>query len=130
MASNEGYTAKLVAAFTRLQALPASTTSNYNSSLNFDGANGVGGVQMAVMATALQPSLQLKLHNNGEAGGVLNYMCGADHVKVRRETLSTFGSDTPDHQDQHIGSVYKFHYVKYSCFISGNLRFFSFYYIL
>lgn len=78
--SNEGYTEKLVQAFLKLQSGVA--PGCYSPVLAFDGANGVGGRQMALMAEALTPALQLQLYNTGDGDGVLNHLCGADHVKV------------------------------------------------
>lgn len=80
--SNEGYSNKLVQAFLKLQSGPTPADSRYSSALLFDGANGVGGLQMARMAAALAPALQLSLNNDGSSGGELNKLCGADHVKV------------------------------------------------
>ncbi|KAA0183724.1 hypothetical protein HAZT_HAZT006654 [Hyalella azteca] len=90
VASNEGYTDKLVETFLKLQscAQPATScaqpaTSCYCQDLLFDGANGVGGLQMAIMAPRISQALKLTIHNGGEGQGVLNYRCGADFVKVR-----------------------------------------------
>lgn len=82
VATNEGYCDKLAAAFIKLQqSSPVSATSRYHSQLLYDGANGVGGRQMSVMQPQLADALKLSLHNSGDEG-ILNYMCGADHVKV------------------------------------------------
>ncbi|KAF2357981.1 Alpha-D-phosphohexomutase C-terminal [Trinorchestia longiramus] len=82
VASNEGYTDKLTKAFLRLQSAAAPKDSRYSPDLLFDGANGVGGLQMALMLPRLGEVLKLSLLNCGEGEGVLNYQCGADYVKT------------------------------------------------
>lgn len=80
--TNEGYTNKLLQAFLKLQSGPTPADSSYSPTLFFDGANGVGGIQMARMAEGLTPALQVLLYNDGSSDGELNKLCGADHVKV------------------------------------------------
>ena len=79
--TNEGYSKKLVSAFLKLQE-NAPTASNYSSKIYFDGANGVGGLQMAKMVPAIKAVLDMELFNDGSKGGILNYGCGADYVKT------------------------------------------------
>uniref|UniRef100_A0A2P2I430 Phosphoacetylglucosamine mutase n=1 Tax=Hirondellea gigas TaxID=1518452 RepID=A0A2P2I430_9CRUS len=79
--TNEGYSKKLADAFLKLQGTGGSQ-SRYSSGLQFDGANGVGGCQMSIMAPSLAAALTITQYNDGKGDGVLNYKCGADHVKT------------------------------------------------
>ena len=80
--SNEGYTSKLLSAFNKLQTECKAPIGNYSNQLLFDGANGVGGVQLSAMMSSLRDVLGVTLYNDGSEGGVLNHLCGADHVKT------------------------------------------------
>ncbi|XP_048456545.1 phosphoacetylglucosamine mutase isoform X3 [Rhincodon typus] len=52
--------------------------------LNVDGANGIGALKLQELEPYLEKKLQLKVHNNG-VNGKLNYLCGADFVKVQQK---------------------------------------------
>ncbi|XP_074640433.1 phosphoacetylglucosamine mutase-like [Tubulanus polymorphus] len=57
---------------------------NYTNQLVVDCANGVGAVAMETFIEKLQDSLAVELVNEGK-GGKINYMCGADYVKVQQK---------------------------------------------
>ncbi|RKP17681.1 hypothetical protein ROZALSC1DRAFT_30549, partial [Rozella allomycis CSF55] len=50
------------------------------SSLVVDAANGVGGAKMKEMINCIGSSINATVINDGD--GVLNHLCGSDHVKV------------------------------------------------
>ncbi|XP_022254003.1 phosphoacetylglucosamine mutase-like [Limulus polyphemus] len=81
--SEEGYYRKLSKAFLHLRTVGASK-GNYQSSLNLDGANGVGALKMKVFQKYLGEGLNVTIFNDGSKGK-LNHMCGADFVKVQQK---------------------------------------------
>uniref|UniRef100_UPI00398E8B82 phosphoacetylglucosamine mutase n=1 Tax=Pristiophorus japonicus TaxID=55135 RepID=UPI00398E8B82 len=52
--------------------------------LNVDGANGIGALKLQELEPYLKNKLLLKVHNDGTSGK-LNYLCGADFVKVQQK---------------------------------------------
>lgn len=58
-------------------------TGQYNRRLHVDCANGVGALKLAAMSSMLKAiGLDLVLYNIGD--GVLNHLCGSDHVQKDR----------------------------------------------
>lgn len=53
--------------------------------MNVDGANGIGALKLKEMEPYLQSLLSIQLFNDG-SNGKLNYMCGADYVKVQQKS--------------------------------------------
>ncbi|XP_065556751.1 phosphoacetylglucosamine mutase-like [Artemia franciscana] len=74
-----GYFKKMSDAFKKFREIHP-LNEKYANQVIFDGANGVGAHKMKVMKTYLEDSLKVEIFNSGE--GELNYMCGADYVKV------------------------------------------------
>jgi len=82
--TNEGYTNKLLDAFTSLAGNCEGTPSAYSDTLLLDGANGVGGNQIALMVDRLAPYLKVRRYNC-DGKGTLNFQCGADYVKSQQK---------------------------------------------
>lgn len=57
-----------------------------------DGANGIGALQLKALEPYLQGELAVVLTNDGSSGK-LNYLCGADYVKVQQGAPQ--GTPTP-----------------------------------
>jgi phosphoacetylglucosamine mutase len=57
--------------------------NKYRPQLVLDCANGVGGPKFAKMLEQIQDNLKVELINNG--AGTLNYLCGADYVKLEQK---------------------------------------------
>lgn len=74
----EGYYKKISQAFVSLR-LNGSSSGNYEPVILFDGANGVGALAMEEFMKHLQDTLKVTIYNKD---GILNHMCGADHVKA------------------------------------------------
>lgn len=81
--SEEGYYQKLSNAFIALNGSQAEKVGNYLPSVEVDGANGIGAMQLEKLKKYLGNSLNIKQANCGE--GVLNENCGADFVKVQQK---------------------------------------------
>ncbi|XP_069829615.1 phosphoacetylglucosamine mutase isoform X2 [Dendropsophus ebraccatus] len=81
--SVEGYYRKLSTAFNELVKQSPDCESE-RTCLSIDGANGIGALKIKEMEQHLQPRLSLQLYNDGSIGR-LNYMCGADYVKVQQK---------------------------------------------
>ncbi|XP_053566456.1 phosphoacetylglucosamine mutase [Bombina bombina] len=79
----EGYYQKLSKAFTEL-VKQSHSCGGENRHLNVDGANGIGALKLKEMRRYLDSALSVQLCNDG-AKGKLNYMCGADYVKVQQK---------------------------------------------
>jgi len=83
-----GYFDKISKAFAQFRGQKASN-GNYQPSIKFDGANGVGAAKMKLMADAINGSeklLEVEVFNDGlNEGDVLNFGCGADFVKVQQK---------------------------------------------
>lgn len=77
--TEEGYYKKIAQAFAKLRVSGASR-DNYEPTVLFDGANGVGAIMMERFTQYLGDSIKSTMYNKGE--GVLNHLCGADYVKV------------------------------------------------
>ncbi|XP_073482969.1 phosphoacetylglucosamine mutase isoform X1 [Aquarana catesbeiana] len=79
----EGYYQKLSKAFKELvQQAPGCDEIRC---LNVDGANGIGALKLKEMEQYLQSVLSIQFFNDGSKGK-LNYMCGADYVKVQQKS--------------------------------------------
>lgn len=80
--SEVGYYTKLSNAFKQLYQV--STCNVYNPAMVVDGANGVGAIKMAEMMKYITSTgLSVTVYNDGSTGQ-LNYMCGADYVKIQQ----------------------------------------------
>ncbi|XP_011860745.1 PREDICTED: phosphoacetylglucosamine mutase isoform X2 [Vollenhovia emeryi] len=77
----QGYYSKLAAVF---KSIRGTETNNrkYTNALQLDAANGVGAIAAKEFQRYLVGVLDIKLFNDGSRG--LNYMCGADYVKVQQ----------------------------------------------
>lgn len=77
----QGYYSKLATAF---KSIRGTKTNNgkYMNILQLDAANGVGAVAAKEFQIYLESMLDIKLFNDGSGG--LNYMCGADYIKVQQ----------------------------------------------
>lgn len=83
-ATVEGYYSKLCQAFFQLTK-NASNRTDDQKHLCVDGANGIGALKLREMESHLQnKELQISLFNDGSKGN-LNYLCGADFVKVQQK---------------------------------------------
>ncbi|UYV60886.1 PGM3 [Cordylochernes scorpioides] len=78
------YYTTLVGAFLELRNLSGGEPrKRYSPCLKLDGANGVGALKAARLQASLGSALSLTILNDGSTG-VLNHMCGSDHVKVNQ----------------------------------------------
>ncbi|KAL0109949.1 hypothetical protein PUN28_013532 [Cardiocondyla obscurior] len=77
----QGYYLKLTAVFKSIRGNTINN-GNYTSTLMLDAANGVGAIAVKELQRHLEGMLDIKLFNDG--CGDLNYMCGADFVKVQQ----------------------------------------------
>ncbi|XP_020390190.1 phosphoacetylglucosamine mutase isoform X2 [Rhincodon typus] len=82
-ATVEGYYQKLSQAFLAMTKQTPYHPEELRQ-LNVDGANGIGALKLQELEPYLEKKLQLKVHNNG-VNGKLNYLCGADFVKVQQK---------------------------------------------
>ncbi|XP_060687603.1 phosphoacetylglucosamine mutase isoform X1 [Hemiscyllium ocellatum] len=82
-ATVEGYYQKLSQAFLAITKQTPYHPEELRQ-LNVDGANGIGALKLQELESYLDKKIQLKVHNNG-ANGKLNYLCGADFVKVQQK---------------------------------------------
>ncbi|XP_062860617.1 phosphoacetylglucosamine mutase [Trichomycterus rosablanca] len=82
-ATTQGYYEKLSKAFIELTKHGKNRT-DVKKRLMVDGANGIGALKLKEMEPFLQSELQVKLFNDGSSGK-LNYLCGADYVKVQQK---------------------------------------------
>ncbi|KAJ8274721.1 hypothetical protein COCON_G00093460 [Conger conger] len=82
-ATVEGYYEKLSQAFIQLTKHAPNRTDDQKHLL-VDGANGIGALKMREMEPFLQKELKISLHNDGSQGK-LNFLCGADYVKVQQK---------------------------------------------
>ncbi|XP_069788307.1 phosphoacetylglucosamine mutase [Narcine bancroftii] len=83
IATVEGYYQKLASAFIALTNQIPSHPEEMRQ-LYVDGANGIGALKLKEMEPYLEKKLKLNLCNNGTTGK-LNYLCGADFVKVHQK---------------------------------------------
>ncbi|KAK3517885.1 hypothetical protein QTP70_026212 [Hemibagrus guttatus] len=83
IATIQGYYEKLSKAFIELTKNVLKRTDDQKRLL-VDGANGIGALKMREMEVFLKSELQVELFNDGSSGK-LNYLCGADHVKVQQK---------------------------------------------
>lgn len=80
--SEDGYYKKLATAF---KALRGASKDNgaYKHHMLLDGANGVGALKIKKLQEHLGDSLEVTVFNCGD--GKLNFLCGADYVKVQQK---------------------------------------------
>lgn len=83
----QGYYQKLSNAFKQIRG-NSSSNGNYVPNVVLDAANGVGANAVKEFQKYLGNSLQIELQNDGS--GKLNYMCGADFVKVQQTQPPNF----------------------------------------
>ncbi|XP_033757116.1 phosphoacetylglucosamine mutase-like isoform X2 [Pecten maximus] len=84
-ATEEGYFQKLTTAFCKLRQQIAQKTDNmYKSTLTLDAANGIGAPKAYKLTSYLADYLTIDICNDGSSGK-LNYLCGADYVKVQQK---------------------------------------------
>ncbi|KAI1897261.1 hypothetical protein AGOR_G00081490 [Albula goreensis] len=81
-ASEDGYYKKLAQAFIQLTKHARNRTDDQKHLL-VDGANGIGALALRKMEAFLQKEFQFSLFNDGSQGK-LNFLCGADYVKVQQ----------------------------------------------
>lgn len=58
--------------------------TNDQKRLLVDGANGIGALKIREIEVFLTSELLVELFNDGSSGR-LNYLCGADYVKVQQK---------------------------------------------
>lgn len=81
----DNYLTRFTAAFKALRK-ESNRNVNYEPVIDFDGANGVGALVMQEMKSRLGDSLVVNIYNaDTTTKGKLNYMCGADYVKVQQK---------------------------------------------
>ncbi|MBN3282132.1 AGM1 mutase, partial [Polyodon spathula] len=83
-ASVEGYYQKISQAFVELTKQAPNRTDDHKH-LKVDGANGIGALKLKELEGFLQKELLVTLYNDGSSGK-LNYLCGADFVKVHQKS--------------------------------------------
>ncbi|XP_046421904.1 phosphoacetylglucosamine mutase [Neodiprion fabricii] len=98
IATLHGYYQKLSNAFKEIRGSSPSY-KNYTPNLVLDGANGVGAIAVREFQKYLGDSIQIELYNDGS--GKLNYMCGADFVKVQQ----TQPMNVPQQQNVRCASI-------------------------
>ncbi|KAJ8299304.1 hypothetical protein KUTeg_023364 [Tegillarca granosa] len=81
--TEEGYYQKLSLAFIKLRQIQGQT-QKYQNTVVVDAANGIGAEKAKFLKTYLKDSLNIEIHNDG-TNGRLNYLCGADYVKVQQK---------------------------------------------
>ncbi|KYN37087.1 Phosphoacetylglucosamine mutase [Trachymyrmex septentrionalis] len=77
----QGYYSKLATVFKSIRGTEINN-GKYISGLQLDAANGVGAIAAREFQRYLKGVLDIKLFNDGS--GNLNYMCGADYIKVQQ----------------------------------------------
>lgn len=83
--TEEGYYTKLITAFKKLRGDEYSK-GNYENTLYYDGANGVGAKKIKFFQERIGEPLVIRNYNDEIIGsGKLNYMCGADYVKTQQK---------------------------------------------
>ncbi|XP_047659790.1 phosphoacetylglucosamine mutase-like [Tachysurus fulvidraco] len=82
-ATIQGYYEKLSKAFIELTK-NAPKRTNDQKRLLVDGANGIGALKIREIEVFLKSELLVELFNDGSSGR-LNYLCGADYVKVQQK---------------------------------------------
>lgn len=103
-ADENGYYNKLAKAFNNIWSLiKFKSDSKYEKNLYVDAANGVGADKIRQMSEYIKSDFVKRTNNNANKNGefllnittfndgtasddVLNYLCGADHVKVQQKT--------------------------------------------
>lgn len=81
-ATEEGYYKKLAQAFMNLTK-EVSAGSDSPRRLIVDGANGIGALKLKELQHYIQKEFVFSIFNDGSSGK-LNYLCGADFVKVQQ----------------------------------------------
>ncbi|CAL7951289.1 unnamed protein product [Xylocopa violacea] len=82
-----GYYLKLSEAFKRTREDKVNN-GKYIGELQLDGANGVGAIVAMEFKNYLATTLTINVYNDGN--GELNYMCGADYVKLHQLPPANF----------------------------------------
>lgn len=81
----ENYLSRFTAAFKALRK-ESNKNVNYEATIDFDGANGVGAIAMQEFIARLGNSLNVNIYNSDTTTkGKLNFMCGADFVKTNQK---------------------------------------------
>ncbi|XP_014287806.1 phosphoacetylglucosamine mutase [Halyomorpha halys] len=81
----ENYLSRFTAAFKALRK-ESNKNVNYEATLDFDGANGVGAIAMQEFLSRLGNSLIVNIYNSDTSTkGKLNFKCGADFVKTNQK---------------------------------------------
>uniref|UniRef100_M3XH26 phosphoacetylglucosamine mutase n=1 Tax=Latimeria chalumnae TaxID=7897 RepID=M3XH26_LATCH len=117
-ATVDGYCKKLSKAFAELTKQVPSRMSDHGC-LKVDGANGIGALKLQEIQQHLTKDLVITLHNDGSSGK-LNYLCGADFVKVQQkppqgvkmksnERCCSFDGDADRIVYYYVDSVGRFH---------------------
>ncbi|XP_060069488.1 phosphoacetylglucosamine mutase-like isoform X2 [Ylistrum balloti] len=84
-ATEEGYFQKLTTAFCKLRKqMGKKDDSSYKTALKLDTANGVGAYKAHLLTQYISDYLTIDICNDGSSGK-LNYLCGADYVKVNQK---------------------------------------------
>ncbi|XP_066524593.1 phosphoacetylglucosamine mutase [Hoplias malabaricus] len=87
----QGYYQKISQAFIKLIKNAKNHTDDQKRLL-VDGANGIGALKLRELEIFLESALQVLLFNDG-SNGKLNYMCGADYVKVQQKSPKGMGME-------------------------------------
>ncbi|XP_043922088.1 phosphoacetylglucosamine mutase [Protopterus annectens] len=82
-ATEEGYYKKLAQAFMNL-IKEVSSSTHFPRCLIVDGANGIGALKLKELQHYIQKEFLFSIFNDGTSGK-LNYLCGADFVKVQQK---------------------------------------------
>ncbi|CAH1396566.1 unnamed protein product [Nezara viridula] len=86
----ENYLSRFTAAFKALRK-ESTKNVNYEATIDFDGANGVGAIAMHEFVSRLGNSLNVNIYNSDTTTkGKLNFMCGADFVKTNQKPPEGF----------------------------------------
>lgn len=89
--SEDGYYSKLTDAFRRLRTSDV-VHKNYAPKVRLDGSNGIGALAAKKLRAHLGRLLNVEIFNDGN--GKLNYLCGADYVKVSQRPPEGVPLDT------------------------------------
>lgn len=82
-----GYYLKLSKAFKDMRQ-DKINKGQYVAELQLDAANGVGAIAAKEFEKYLEKSITINMYNDGD--GELNYLCGADYVKVQQRPPTNF----------------------------------------
>ncbi|XP_017883670.1 phosphoacetylglucosamine mutase [Ceratina calcarata] len=82
-----GYYEKLSKAFKHVRQ-DKINNGQYVAELQLDAANGIGAIAVKEFHNYLGTSITIDVYNDGD--GELNYLCGADYVKVQQQPPTNF----------------------------------------